>query len=84
MPSAQARTRSQYSGQSVRSNAQNSGSNSNFNAPVTLEESIEPFNGTKDYPVKKWIIDFENIITLLGWSDLHAFIFAKKIINRVS
>lgn len=49
-----------------------------------VEGSIKPFDGTKKYPVERWINDFENFVKLLGWSELQAFIFAKKSLTGVA
>lgn len=49
-----------------------------------VEGSIKSFDGTGKYPVEKWIRDFEDLIQLLGWSELHAFIFAKKSLSGLA
>ncbi|KAG5893652.1 hypothetical protein JTB14_028807 [Gonioctena quinquepunctata] len=43
-----------------------------------VEDSIRPFDGKDNYPVRKWIEDFEEISELTGWNDLQKLIFAKK------
>lgn len=49
-----------------------------------VEGSIKPFDGSSKYSVEKWIADFEGFIKLLGWSELHAFIFAKKSLTGIA
>ncbi|KAG5889616.1 hypothetical protein JTB14_002006 [Gonioctena quinquepunctata] len=43
-----------------------------------VEDSIGTFHGKDNYPVRKWMKDFEEISELTGWNDLQKLIFAKK------
>ncbi|XP_071054994.1 protein DEK-like [Onthophagus taurus] len=49
-----------------------------------VEESVRKFNGTDDYPIQKWIRDVEDLADLLNWSDLHIFIFAKRLLTGLA
>nr|XP_023023532.1 uncharacterized protein LOC111511732 [Leptinotarsa decemlineata] len=49
-----------------------------------LEDTIRPFDGKDDYPVKKWILDFEEMADLTGWNDLQKLIFAKKSLKGIA
>jgi hypothetical protein len=49
-----------------------------------VEDSIRPFSGNDEYPVEKWIQDFEDTSVLLRWSRLHKFIFAKKSLKGIA
>ncbi|KAG5868541.1 hypothetical protein JTB14_026559 [Gonioctena quinquepunctata] len=42
-----------------------------------VEDSIKTFDGKYNYPVRKWIEDFEEIPELTGWNDLQKLIFAE-------
>ena len=43
-----------------------------------IEETIRKFDGKDGFPIEKWIEEFENTRTLLNWSDLQTFIYAKR------
>jgi hypothetical protein len=49
-----------------------------------VEDSIRPFRGNDEYPVEKWIQDFEDTSVLLRWSRLQKFIFAKKSLKGLA
>ncbi|XP_072396913.1 uncharacterized protein [Diabrotica undecimpunctata] len=49
-----------------------------------VEDSIRPFDGKDDYPVRKWITDFEEISELMGWNDLQMLIFAKRSLKGIA
>jgi hypothetical protein len=49
-----------------------------------VEDSIRPFSGNDEYPVEKWIEDFEDTSVLLRWSRLQKFIFAKKSLKGLA
>ena len=49
-----------------------------------VEDSIRPYEGKADYPVKKWIEDFEDIAELTKWNDLQKLIFAKKSLKGLA
>lgn len=49
-----------------------------------VEDSIRHFDGGDDYPVEKWIIDFEEIAEVTGWNELQKLIFAKKSLTGLA
>lgn len=49
-----------------------------------VEESIRPFSGEDDYPVERWIGDFEEAALLFDWDDLRMLIFAKKSLKGLA
>jgi hypothetical protein len=49
-----------------------------------VEDSIRPFSGNDEYPVEKWIQDFEDTSVLLRWSRLQKLIFAKKSLKGLA
>ncbi|KAG5861788.1 hypothetical protein JTB14_037398 [Gonioctena quinquepunctata] len=49
-----------------------------------VEDCIRTFDGKDNYPVQKWIEDFEEISELTGWNDLQKLIFAKKSLEGLA
>lgn len=49
-----------------------------------IEDSIRHFDGKSDYPVRKWIDDFEEMAEITGWNDLQKLIFAKKSLRGLA
>lgn len=49
-----------------------------------IEDSIRSFDGKAEYPVQKWIADFEEIADITGWNDLQKLIFAKKSLKGLA
>lgn len=49
-----------------------------------VEDSIRSFDGKADYPVEKWINDFEEMAEVTGWNDLQKLIFAKKSLKGIA
>lgn len=49
-----------------------------------VEDSIRPFDGKDDYPVRTWIEDFEEVAEVTGWNDLQKLIFAKKSLKGLA
>ncbi|XP_050503572.1 acidic leucine-rich nuclear phosphoprotein 32 family member A-like [Diabrotica virgifera virgifera] len=49
-----------------------------------VEDSIRNFDGKDDYPIGKWITDFEEISNLMGWNDLQMLIFAKRSLKGIA
>ena len=49
-----------------------------------IEDSIRPFSGQAEYPVEKWIADFEEIADVTGWNDLQKLVFAKKSLQGIA
>lgn len=44
-----------------------------------VQDLIRSFDGTDKYSAETWIRDFEDLIQFLCWSELRAFMLAKKI-----
>ncbi|CAH1107971.1 unnamed protein product [Psylliodes chrysocephalus] len=49
-----------------------------------VEDTIRQFDGKDDYPVRRWIMDFEEMAELTGWNDLQKLIFAKKCLGGLA
>ena len=49
-----------------------------------IEETIRKFDGKDGFPIEKWIEEFENTRTLLNWSDLQTFIYAKRSLTGIA
>ncbi|XP_045466745.1 uncharacterized protein LOC123675430 [Harmonia axyridis] len=49
-----------------------------------VEDSIKSFDGKDDYPIERWIEDFEEIAEVTGWNDLQKLIFAKKSLKGLA
>lgn len=49
-----------------------------------VEDSIRSFSGKEDYPINKWISDFEEIADITGWNNLQKLIFAKKSLTGLA
>lgn len=49
-----------------------------------VEDSIRPFDGRGNYPVKRWIKQFEEIAEITGWNELQKLIFARKSLKEVA
>ena len=35
-----------------------------------VEETIREFNGNDDFPIERWVADFEDAARLFGWEDI--------------
>ncbi|KAL0281294.1 UNVERIFIED_CONTAM: hypothetical protein PYX00_002325 [Menopon gallinae] len=46
-----------------------------------IEDLMRPFEGHAEYPIEKWIKDFEEYAELLGMSDLEKLVFGKKMMK---
>lgn len=46
-----------------------------------VEGSIPFFTGDDKTPIQRWIADFEDTSTLLGWNDLQMVIYGKKMLR---
>uniref|UniRef100_A0A6P7GHW5 Vicilin-like seed storage protein At2g18540 n=1 Tax=Diabrotica virgifera virgifera TaxID=50390 RepID=A0A6P7GHW5_DIAVI len=44
-----------------------------------VEGSIRSFNGKDEYPIRTWIIEFEEVAEITGWNDLQKLIYAKNV-----
>lgn len=69
------------SGKSIRETKSKSSFSLSFR---DVEDSIRPFDGKDNYPVRKWIEDFEEISELTGWNELQKLIFAKKSLTGLA
>ncbi|GJQ73013.1 hypothetical protein Trydic_g1649 [Trypoxylus dichotomus] len=49
-----------------------------YNSASTWGDGIRKYDGTDDYPVRRWVEDAEDIGKLVKWSDLHMFTYAKR------
>ncbi|XP_044766155.1 uncharacterized protein LOC123322277 [Coccinella septempunctata] len=49
-----------------------------------VEDSIRPLSGNDDYPVSRWINDFEGIASLTNWTDLQMLLFAKRSLTGLA
>lgn len=49
-----------------------------------VEDSIRPFDGKDDYPIRSWIRDFEEMAEVTGWNDLQKLLFAKKSLRGLA
>ncbi|XP_074030763.1 uncharacterized protein [Leptinotarsa decemlineata] len=49
-----------------------------------VKDSIRTFDGKDDYPVDKWILDFEQISKLTEWNDLQKLIYAKQSLTGLA
>ncbi|KYB25116.1 hypothetical protein TcasGA2_TC031350 [Tribolium castaneum] len=67
---------SEASGASMRSN-----STPHFSMTFRdIEDSMRPFNSDQSYPIAKWISDFEEVASLMGWNN--TWIHLKKLLIR--
>ena len=39
-----------------------------------VEETIRDFNGNDDFPIERWVADFEDAARLFGWEDIQKII----------
>ncbi|KAJ8975634.1 hypothetical protein NQ317_015321 [Molorchus minor] len=49
-----------------------------------VEDRIRPFDEKDEYPVHKWIADFEEVADITGWNPLQKLIFAKKSLKGLA
>lgn len=45
-----------------------------------VQDALQSFSGDGNCSVVKWINDFEEMALLSSWSDLHKFIYYKRLI----
>lgn len=46
-----------------------------------FEDTLEPFTGNNDQNIRKWIAEFENVADMLGWEELHRYLYARRLIK---
>lgn len=49
-----------------------------------VEDTIRTYDGTSNYPIEQWIVDFDDTATMFGWDSLKKFIFAKKSLRSLA
>lgn len=49
-----------------------------------VEDSIRPFAGEDDYPIERWVSDFEDAAILFEWDDLRKMVFAKRSLSGLA
>ena len=49
-----------------------------------FEDTIRSFNSDDEYPVEKWLSDFEDNSTLFGWTEIQKLLFAKKSLSGLA
>ena len=49
-----------------------------------IEDTMRQFNGKDDYPVEKWIENFEETAQLYEWTELQRFVFAKRYLTGLA
>ncbi|XP_039312411.1 uncharacterized protein LOC120359338 [Solenopsis invicta] len=46
-----------------------------------VEDSVRTFDGSDDYPVERWIADFEDTAMLFEWNSMQKLVFARKLLK---
>jgi len=49
-----------------------------------VEDTIRPFDGSDNYPIEKWLSDFEDLATLFKWNDMQKLVFGRKSLKGVA
>ncbi|XP_072397163.1 uncharacterized protein [Diabrotica undecimpunctata] len=49
-----------------------------------VEDSIRSFDGKDEYPIRTWIIEFEEVAEITGWNNLQKLIYAKKCLKGLA
>lgn len=49
-----------------------------------VEKSIRLFSGDDDFPIERWVSDFEEAVMLFEWDDLRILIFGKKSLKGLA
>lgn len=49
-----------------------------------MEDSIRSFDRTSAIPIEKWISDLEDLAMIMGWTELHKFVFARKSLKGLA
>lgn len=45
-----------------------------------VQDALSPFSGDDHCSVVKWLNDFEEMAFLCAWSDLHKFVYCKRLL----
>lgn len=60
-------------------------SGSSFQGPMLnfkdFEDTIEHFTGEKNQNLHEWLNEFEKIARMLGWSDLHRWLYSRRLMR---
>lgn len=46
-----------------------------------VQDSLRPFTGDDSGSIVKWVEDFEDLASLCSWSELHKFIYGKRLLQ---
>jgi len=46
-----------------------------------VQDALSPFTGDGHCSVTKWLNDFEEMVLLCAWSELHKFIYCKRLLS---
>jgi len=49
-----------------------------------VEDTICPFDGSDNYPIEKWLSDFEDLAILFKWNDMQKLVFDRKSLKGVA
>lgn len=49
-----------------------------------VEDSVRPFSGDDEYPVERWISDFEDSAIMFQWDNLQKLVFARKSLTGLA
>lgn len=49
-----------------------------------VEDTIREFSGTDNFPIERWIADFEDVALLFEWTDLQKVVFAKRTLKGLA
>jgi len=48
---------------------------------VDVQDSLRPFTGDDSVSIVKWVEDFEDLADLCSWSELHNFLYGKRLLQ---
>lgn len=46
-----------------------------------VQDSLRPFTGDDSGSIVKWVEDFEDLADLCSWSELHKFLYGKRLLQ---
>ncbi|XP_036317746.1 uncharacterized protein LOC118732738 [Rhagoletis pomonella] len=46
-----------------------------------IEESLSQFNGTDAVDIRRWVEEFEEIASAVGWNEVQKFIYSKQLLK---
>ena len=54
---------------------------SNYRKPFRdVQDSLQEFNGDKNFRISSWITDFDVMADLMKWTDIERLVYAKKLL----